>query len=100
MSVDGFIAGEAIRCLGGPQRRKRNGEIAVPLLAAAPAFKRPGMSDKRSPHRPSANGSVRDVTNAIEARAYAHGVTRSQAALTSALFLVAAPGVVGGLVPW
>jgi protein-S-isoprenylcysteine O-methyltransferase Ste14 len=46
------------------------------------------------------NGSVRDVTNAVEARAYAYGVSRFQAALGSAVFLVAVPGVVGGLVPW
>jgi protein-S-isoprenylcysteine O-methyltransferase Ste14 len=42
---------------------------------------------------------VRDVA-AAEPRAYAHRVSRFQAALGSAVFLVAAPGVVGGLVPW
>jgi protein-S-isoprenylcysteine O-methyltransferase Ste14 len=40
------------------------------------------------------------LTQARVAEAYARGMRRLQAALGSAVFLVVAPGVVAGLVPW
>jgi protein-S-isoprenylcysteine O-methyltransferase Ste14 len=40
------------------------------------------------------------LVQGLGARAYARGVRRSQAAFGSVLFLLVAPGVVAGLVPW
>jgi protein-S-isoprenylcysteine O-methyltransferase Ste14 len=43
---------------------------------------------------------VRHITHASLARAYARAVRRPEAALGSAAFLAAAPGLVAGFVPW
>ena len=48
----------------------------------------------------SDDGSVRYLTDATGDGAYGHGMRRLEAALGSAVFLVVAPGVVGGFVPW
>jgi protein-S-isoprenylcysteine O-methyltransferase Ste14 len=69
------------------------------LLSASRALRRGERGSASSPP-PRDGGSLWRLTHRTRAWAYAHGVRRPRAAFGSAVFLLAAPGVVAGLVPW